>query len=170
MSKHTYAVTHFHNEGFGEIRALVIDNRPWFFTTDVTKALGYHNPIDAVAKYVNHDDKWVIQCGFDSKNRSTSVVNETGLFCLIDSSKMLSADLFRRWITSDVIPVMRISNQHKSSEEQMTLISIIKFQSETISNLAKQLEIYETHVDHTEPKKKIRLTLLNHKALRVSIL
>lgn len=154
MSKHTYAVTHFYNDGFGEIRVLVIDNRPWFFASDVTKALGYHNPIDAVIKHVNHDDKRVVQCSVDSKNRNTSVVSETGLFCLIDSSKLLSSDLFRQWITSDVIPVMQISNQHKISEEQMTLISIIKFQSETISNLAKQLEIYETHVDHTEHKKK----------------
>ena len=101
----------FKNEEFGEIRTVTIDNEPWFVGKDVAVALGYSNTKDAVSSHVLEEDKQVIQkseiATFEIPNRGLTLINESGLYSLILSSKLESAKKFKHWVTSEVLPSIR---------------------------------------------------------------
>ncbi len=99
----------FKNEEFGSIRTLEINGEPWFVGKDVAAALGYTDPSSAVSKNVESDDKTTLllgQAGSNYKSKTT-VVSESGLYALIFSSKLESAKMFKRWVTSEVLPSIR---------------------------------------------------------------
>lgn len=98
----------FDNEEFGSIRTLTIDGEPWFVGRDVALALGYSNTRDALSRHIESDDRDVVK--HDSLNggkQDTVIINESGLYCLILSSKLPSAKRFKRWITHEVLPAIR---------------------------------------------------------------
>lgn len=101
----------FKHKEFGEIRTVTIDNEPWFVGKDVAAALGYSNTKDAVASHVLEEDKQVIQkseiATFEIPNRGLTLINESGLYSLILSSKLESAKKFKHWVTSEVLPSIR---------------------------------------------------------------
>jgi len=98
----------FVNEEFGEIRTIEIEGQPWFVGNDVTQALGYEKSRNALTKHVDEDDalKWGV---IDSLGRkqNTTIINESGLYSLILSSKLPNAKAFKRWVTSEVLPSIR---------------------------------------------------------------
>ena len=95
----------FQNEEFGSVRTLTIDNEPWFVGKDVAQALGYSNPRDAMAKHVDREDKNTVAIrDGTSGNPNQVIINESGLYSLILSSKLPSAKEFKHWITSEVLP------------------------------------------------------------------
>lgn len=99
----------FNNPEFGDIRTLEIDNEPWFVGKDVASALGYVKTENAIAVHVYEDDKTttLIQ-GTGSNYKSNAVlINESGLYSLILSSKLPSAKSFKHWVTSEVLPSIR---------------------------------------------------------------
>ena len=99
----------FNHEMFGEIRTMNNEKGETFFVgKDVAEALGYAKPLDALSKHVDKDDS--AKCGLiDSLGRkqSTIVINESGLYSLILSSKLPQAKAFKRWVTSEVLPQIR---------------------------------------------------------------
>lgn len=99
----------FSNEEFGEIRTVTIDNEPWFVGKDVAAALGYKKPENAIANHVDKDDKTTtLLQGTGSNYKSNAVIiNESGLYSLILSSKLESAKKFKHWVTSEVLPSIR---------------------------------------------------------------
>lgn len=97
----------FKNEEFGEIRTVTIDNEPWFVGKDVAVALGYKNTADAIGKHVDTDDKLTSQIAIAGQRRDVTVINESGLYSLILSSKLESAKKFKHWVTSEVLPSIR---------------------------------------------------------------
>lgn len=97
----------FKNEEFGEVRTVVIDNEPWFVGKDVATILGYSNPRDALAKRVDDEDKGVAKCDTLGGAQDLTVINESGLYSLILSSKLPTAKKFKRWVTSEVLPAIR---------------------------------------------------------------
>lgn len=101
----------FENEEFGNVRLLMIDNEPWFVGKDVANALKYVNTKDALNIHVDDEDKRVIQRSeittLEIPNRGMTIINESGLYSLILSSKLPSAKRFKRWVTHDVIPYIR---------------------------------------------------------------
>ena len=80
---------------------------PWFVGKDVAKMLGYKNVPDAISKHVDIEDKGVAKCDTLGGNQKTTIVNESGLYSLILSSKLPQAKAFKRWVTSEVLPQIR---------------------------------------------------------------
>ena len=97
----------FNSDEFGEIRTVTIDNEPWFVGKDVAEALGYAKPTDAVRKRVYDEDRGVSKMETPSGIQQMTIINESGLYSLILSSKLESAKRFKRWVTSEVLPCIR---------------------------------------------------------------
>lgn len=101
----------FNNPEFGDIRAVEMDGEPWFVGKDIADALGYNNTSDALATHVDDDDKRIIQksenATFEIPNRGMIIINESGVYSLIFSSKLHKAKGFKRWVTSVVLPSIR---------------------------------------------------------------
>ena len=97
----------FQNPEFGSIRTTMIDDEPWFVGKDVADALGYKNSRDAVLKHIDAEDKDVAKCDTPSGTQQMTIINESGLYCLILSSKLDSAKKFKRWVTNEVLPSIR---------------------------------------------------------------
>ena len=97
----------FNNDEFGEIRTVVIDNEPWFVARDITERLGYQNGRDALYKHVDQEDKGVAKCDTLGGVQDFSIINESGLYSLILSSKLPEAKKFKHWVTSEVLPQIR---------------------------------------------------------------
>lgn len=99
----------FKNSEFGEIRTTVIDGEPWFVGKDVAEALGYCKPENALAAHVDQEDKTItlIQGSGSNYKSTTTLINESGLYSLVLSSKLPTAKQFKRWVTHDVIPTIR---------------------------------------------------------------
>ena len=97
----------FNSEEFGEIRTVTIDNEPWFVGKDVAESLGYSEPRSAVSKKVDEDDKGVAEMETPSGKQNMTVINESGLYALIFGSKLESANRFKNWVTSEVLPAIR---------------------------------------------------------------
>lgn len=97
----------FSNEEFGEIRTVTIDGEPWFVGKDVATALGYADTFGALKKHVETDDKQNCQNSSFESPRGMTIINESGLYSLILSSKLESAKKFKHWVTSEVLPSIR---------------------------------------------------------------
>ena len=97
----------FQNPEFGSIRTTMIDNEPWFVGKDVATSLGYAEPRSAISKRVDEEDKGVAKMATPSGTQDMTIINESGLYCLILSSKLPSAKKFKRWVTSEVLPAIR---------------------------------------------------------------
>lgn len=98
----------FHNDEFGSVRTLTINGDPYFVGKDVADILGYSNSRDALSRHVDDEDKnsVVIHDGIPG-NPNQVVINESGLYSLILSSKLPAAKRFKRWVTAEVLPSIR---------------------------------------------------------------
>lgn len=98
----------FQNEEFGAVRTLTINSEPYFVGKDVATILGYAKPLNALATHVDEDES-LKQGLTDSMGRiqETILINESGLYSLILSSKLPNAKKFKRWVTSEVLPSIR---------------------------------------------------------------
>lgn len=108
-STSTEAPTVFNHPQFGELRTVEIDGVVWFVGKDVAEALGYSKSRNAIAAHVDEEDKThaPIQGGCSTGVQDTIVINESGLYSLILSSKLPSAKEFKHWVTSEVLPSIR---------------------------------------------------------------
>ncbi len=109
----------FNHSEFGTVRTLLIDNAPWFIGKDAVTALEYSDTDKAIRDHVDSEDKKVLtrqNSGFDGRsknttfnipNRGLTIINESGLYSLIFSSKLPNAKKFKRWVTSEVLPFIR---------------------------------------------------------------
>ena len=97
----------FENKEFGKIRTVEINNEPYFVGKDVADILGYTNARKALTDHVDEDDKGVTKCDTLGGSQNMTVINESGLYSLILSSKLPTAKKFKRWVTSEVLPSIR---------------------------------------------------------------
>lgn len=111
---------------FGELRTVEIDGEPWFVGKDVAAALGYTKERNALDKHVDKDD--ALKRGVtDSMGRTQqmTIINESGLYSLILSSKLPSAKEFKHWVTSEVLPSIRKNGAYIRNQENMTPAEIV---------------------------------------------
>ena len=116
----------FENPEFGQVRTVEIDGTPWLVGKDVAVALGYKNPGKAIIAHVDEEDKRLemLPQGADSQNGNvspsskTALINESGLYSLILSSKMPKAKAFKRWVTSEVLSAIRKTGAYESFQAQ----------------------------------------------------
>ena len=97
----------FKSEVFGEIRTCQVNNQIMFVGKDVATALGYTDPQKALKMHVDNDDKLTRQIVVSGQGRRTYIINESGLYSLILSSKLPQAKAFKRWVTAEVLPQIR---------------------------------------------------------------
>lgn len=120
-------LTTFTNPEFGQVHTVEIDGTPWLVGKDVAMALGYKNPTKAIIAHVDDEDKQLemlpqeaeAQNGtLPSGSTKTALINESGLYSLILSSKMPKAKAFKRWVTSEVLPAIRKTGAYESFQAQ----------------------------------------------------
>ena len=142
----------FKNEEFGQIRTCMVDGETYFVGKDVATALGYKNTKDALMRHVDEEDKrWSGITTLLGIHQAT-VINESGLYALILSSKLDSAKRFKRWVTSEVLPAIRKNGRYELEqqvvmvEEQNRELVSRNAYLEDISAYQKPLTDYARHI------------------------
>lgn len=111
----------FENPVFGQVRIVECDGEPWFVGKDVAQALGYKDTINALKSHVDPEDKqggWQITT--PGGTQEMTIINESGLYSLVLSSKLPTAKAFKRWITSEVIPSIRKTGGYITGQGQLS--------------------------------------------------
>lgn len=108
----------FNNTEFGNIRTLEINGEPYFVGKDVATALGYKETAKAVREHVDADDKGVSVLDTPGGKQQITVINESGLYSLIFASKLPSAKRFKRWVTSEVLPMLRKTGKYSMTVDE----------------------------------------------------
>ena len=111
----------FNSPEFGAIRTIEKDGEPWFVGKDVATALGYSDSFGSLKKHVDEEDKLVCQIDSAGQKRDITIINESGLYSLVLSSKLPTAKKFKRWVTSEVIPSIRKTGSYSALD--MTQLS-----------------------------------------------
>lgn len=106
----------FSNEEFGSIRRVEVDGEFWLIGKDVAQVLGYKNPQEAIRTHVDDDDKGVSEILTPGGKQNVPIINESGLYSLVLSSKLPTAKKFRRWVTSEVLPSIRKHGAYMTPE------------------------------------------------------
>ena len=106
----------FQNEEFGEVRVITKDDEQWFVGKDVAEVLGYKDTSDSLKVHVDEDDKGVGKIPTPGGNQNMVLINESGLYSLMLSSKLPGAKKFKRWVTNDVLPSLRKHGMYAQDE------------------------------------------------------
>ena len=108
----------FSNPEFGQVRTVELDGQPWLVGADVATALGYKNPRKALADHIDPEDKGVTKRDTLGGEQEILIINESGLYSLILSSKMPKAKAFKHWVTSEVLPALRKNGVYETVKAQ----------------------------------------------------
>lgn len=149
-------VLDFNFEGH-DVRAIAIDGEPWFVGKDVAEALGYgkgKSITNAVTNHVDDEDKGVTKIMTPGGRQKMVIINESGLYSLILSSKLDSAKKFKKWVTSEVLPSIRknggyIYRQENMSEDELLSRALILANSKILSLESKNEKLEEEKQDVT---------------------
>ncbi|HDH4656077.1 TPA: ORF6C domain-containing protein [Staphylococcus aureus] len=107
------------------VRTLEVDGEPYFIGKDVADILGYANGRDALSKHVDAEDKLTSQIATAGQNRNVTIINESGLYSLIFSSKLENAKRFKRWVTSEVLPTLRKTGAYQIPSDPMQALRLM---------------------------------------------
>lgn len=107
----------FTSEEFGEVRMVMVDNEPYFVGKDIAIILGYAEPRSAISKKIDEEDKGVAKIETPSGTQEMTIINESGLYSLILSSKLPNAKKFKRWVTSEVLPKIRKTGGYVNNDD-----------------------------------------------------
>lgn len=165
----------FNNAEFGSIRTLMINEEPYFVGKDVAEILGYSNTKDALATHVDAEDKMVIQRSenttFEIPNRGLTVINESGLYSLVFSSKMQNAKKFKRWVTSEVLPTIRkhgvyaVDELLNDPDMLIAALTKLKVEREKTNALMATVAVQNQQIVEMKPKASYYDVVLNCKDL-----
>lgn len=139
-------ITTFNNPAFGSVRAVSVNDEPYFVGKDVAEILGYERPTDAVRKRVDPDDRGVAKMETPSGAQEMTIINESGLYSLILSSKLPKAKEFKRWVTAEVLPAIRKTGGYVNDTAQFV----------------------ESYFGQLEPSQKHALTMMFEESKRMS--
>lgn len=145
----------FNSPEFEAIRTIEKDGEPWFVGKDVATALGYSDSFGSLKKHVDEEDKLVCQIDSAGQKRDITIINESGLYSLVLSSKLPTAKKFKRWVTNEVIPSIRKHGAYMTPE---TLEKVL-LSPDTLMQLAQNLKdeqekrkVLETKIEQDKPK------------------
>ena len=130
----------FNNAEFGEIRVMLIDDDPWFVGKDIAAALGYKDTINALKAHVDEQDKRGWRITTPSGEQQATIINESGLYSLIFSSKLESAQRFKHWVTHEVLPSIRKHGMYMTDNLLETAIANPDFVIGLIQNMKAEKE------------------------------
>lgn len=148
----------FKSEEFGEIRSITIKNEPYFVGKDIAEILGYERADNAIRNHVDFEDKLTHSISASGQNRNMTIINESGLYSLIMSSKLPIARKFKRWITNEVLPSIRKNGGYIQGQEELSddeLISkALLVANRKIEEKNKILIEKEAEIKQLKPKAK----------------
>ena len=143
----------FQHEQFGEIRTVQIDGEVWFVGKDLCRALGYKNVSKALKDHVSPEDKLNNDSLLSLGQRGGWLINEAGMYCLIMSSKLESAQKFKEWVTREVLPSIRENGIYITPE---LLKRIVSDPAYLIGILQKLLDVQNENTDLREQNKLLQ--------------
>ena len=161
----------FKNAEFGSVRTLTINDEPYFVGKDVAEILGYTNPSKALADHVDEDDKLNNESLSSLGQRGGWIINESGLYSLILSSKMPNAKKFKRWVTSEVLPAIRkhgiyaIDEVLNNPDMLIAALTELKAEREKTKLLTETVAVQKQQISEMKPKASYYDVVLNCKDL-----
>ena len=126
----------FNNVEFGDVRVIMQGEQPWFVGKDVASVLGYGDTAQAIRKRVENEDKEVVELTTPGGKQRAIIINESGLYSFILSSKLPSAKQFKHWVTSEILPTIRQHGAYLTPEK----VEEVLMNPDTIIKLATQLK------------------------------
>lgn len=150
----------FENPEFGKLRTVEIDGIVWFVGKDVADALGYSDAFGALKKHVDEEDKLVCQIDSAGQKRDATVINESGLYSLVLSSKLPSARKFKRWVTADVLPAIRKTGGYAIPQDYPSALRALADAEEKRLALAAENEQQRQAIADFEPIRRYVDTIL----------
>lgn len=146
----------FKSPEFGRVRTVTIDGEPWLVGKDIATALGYANTRKALNDHVDDEDKGVTKCDTLGGAQEMTVINESGLYSLVLSSKLPTAKKFKHWITSEVLPAIRKTGGYIANAETMTDAEIMSkallIAKQTIESREQRIHSLEAETQRMKPK------------------
>lgn len=148
----------FSNEEFGAIRVTEQGGEPWFVGKDVAAVLGYAKPRNAIATHVDAEDKGALKQGTLGGAQEMTIINESGLYSLILSSKLPKAKQFKHWVTADVLPAVRkhgvyaIDDVLKNPDMLIAALTSLKEEREKSSALTQLVAVQNQQISELRPK------------------
>ena len=161
----------FKSDEFGNIRTVTINNEPWFVGKDIATILGYSNTRKALADHVDEEDKGVTKCDTLGGMQELTVINESGLYSLILSSKLPNAKKFKHWVTSEVLPKIRkygmyaIDDLIANPDLGIAALNALKEEREKNKKLEEKAMIQSQQISEMIPKASYYDVVLNCKDL-----
>lgn len=135
-----------------QIRALTIEGEPYFVGKDVAEVLGYSNSRKAIADHVDSEDKGVTKCYTLGGTQQTTIINESGLYSLILSSKLPDAKKFKHWVTSEVLPTIRKHGAYMTDQKAASIVTDKGSLADLLQQAAEQLKRKDIQIEQMKPK------------------
>ena len=126
----------FENENFGRVRTVIVNDEPWFVGKDAADILGYRNGSRDINRHVDEEDRRKIMFSDGNQNKETTIINESGLYSPILSSKMPRAKEFKRWVTAEILPTLRRTGGYVGNAD-MFVDNYLSFCEEPVKELFK---------------------------------
>lgn len=146
----------FDNPEFGKVRVVSVKERPWFVGRDVAEALGYVETAKAIRERVDEDDRGVSVLDTPGGKQKITLINESGLYSLILSSKLPSAKRFKHWVTSEVLPAIRQTGGYIPAASDMSdeeiMARALQIGERTIRKQKERIEALEADKEKMRPK------------------
>ena len=130
----------FENDAFGSVRTIDREGDVWFVGKDVAEILGYTNPSKALADHVDEEDKLNNESLSSLGQRGGWLINESGLYSLVLSSKLPTAKQFKRWVTSEVLPAIRKTGEYHVPQTYLDALKTLVASEEEKERLALENE------------------------------
>ena len=141
----------FENPEFGKVRSVQLDGEAWLVGKDVAEALGYTNPRKALSDHVDEEDKrqgdGVTIRDPIGREQTPTVINESGLYSLVLSSKLPGAKRFRRWVTSEVLPTLRRQGTY-TMQTPKSAMELLRLQSQAMFELDERVNVLEDKLEN----------------------
>lgn len=161
----------FRDERFGAVRTTEIDGEPYFVGKDVAAILGYSNSRKALLDHVDEEDKGVTKCDTLGGAQNIVIINESGLYSLIISSKLPTAKEFKHWVTAEVLPSIRRHGMYAVDEvlenPDMLIAALMELKEERkrSKSLSETVAVQAQQISELEPKASYYDVVLNCKDL-----
>ncbi len=152
------------------VRTVEVDGKPFFVGKDVATILGYTNPQKAIRDHVDEDDK-TVNDSFTVNGTAITLINESGLYSLILSSKLPTAKKFKKWVTSEVLPSIRKHGLYATEELinnpdlMIAAFTALKEEREKSKNLKDKIAVQNQQIAELQPKASYYDVVLNCKDL-----
>lgn len=145
----------FNNTEFGEIRTFIVNEEPYFLGKDIATILEYTNTAKAIKDHVDNNDKLTERIIMSGQNRNVILINESGLYSLILSSKLPKAKEFKRWVTHDILPTIRKHGIYATDDTLDKIVSNPDFGIRLLTELKTEREKskqLQSQIEKDKPK------------------